>query len=311
VHAVDDRPAVCALAAREVVAARHLTSVLDALHAAGLAPLVIKGAALAAYYPEPWMRPRRDDDLLVRADRFERAGEVLLALGYRRQPQSPGPEVLGQAHFTRPSPAGPHHVDLHWRLLVPPAFDGLPGVDDLLARSVPLPGFGLHARAPHPVDALLHAAAHHVAHHATATDRRWWLDIDALVTRFTSREWRDAAAAARRAGVARIVGVELARTREHLGTPMPDDLVTALCAVTGEPSAAHLRAGGRLHRWWLEIRHGRHGVWAAIRARAFPASAYMTARYGVPSALVPIAYGWRLGAGGARWMYEALSRRGH
>jgi hypothetical protein len=55
-----------------------LGEILAALDAGGIAPLVLKGGALAyLLYPQPGLRPMRDLDLLVCRDEAERAEEVL------------------------------------------------------------------------------------------------------------------------------------------------------------------------------------------------------------------------------------------
>src|SRR5262245_40825590 len=54
-------------AAVDVVRRQELGRLLDAFARAGIPVVVLKGAALAcSTYPEPWLRPREDTDLLVR-----------------------------------------------------------------------------------------------------------------------------------------------------------------------------------------------------------------------------------------------------
>lgn len=298
------------LVAHDLLATARLRRVIEALHDTGIVVAVLKGAALGALYPEPWMRPRHDDDLLVRPADFERAGDTLLRLGYVRQPQSPGPEVTGQAHYRHQSRLGTHHVDLHWRLLVPPAFWQLPEADALLGRSVPMMGLGPWARALAPADALLHVAAHEAAHHGGPARLDWLLDLHLLASRLTPDDWREVPASARQSRVCRVLAAGLAAAHQALGTPLPGGVLEDLDRVPAEPSARHLRSAGRLHGWWLEMRASPDGPWAAFRARAFPSPDYIMARYGVPRGVVPLAYGWRLGAGGLAWILEAVRRRG-
>jgi hypothetical protein len=66
-----------------------LAEVLAALEAAGMAPLVLKGGALAhLLYPRPGLRPMRDLDILIRRDEARRAREILSQLA----DASPGPD---------------------------------------------------------------------------------------------------------------------------------------------------------------------------------------------------------------------------
>jgi hypothetical protein len=58
--------------------------VVEALRAAGIESIVLKGAALAAtVYPEPGLRNFADIDILVQADRLREAEEAIAPLGYR------------------------------------------------------------------------------------------------------------------------------------------------------------------------------------------------------------------------------------
>ena len=68
------------VAAVELLRKRELLEVLRALDDAGVAPLLLKGAALAySIYPSPVLRPRADTDLLIPDDDRERLEQALLA----------------------------------------------------------------------------------------------------------------------------------------------------------------------------------------------------------------------------------------
>jgi hypothetical protein len=296
------------LIARDAVQTAALAEALDALEAAGITAVVMKGAALShTCYPAPWARPRLDDDVLVARGDFHRAGAMLEALGYACPPQNPGPDDLGQALFTRTAHGVAHHVDLHWRPCVPAAFGGLPPFDDLADRAVPL-SVGRSARGLDVEDALLLGCAHRVAHHGADDDATWLLDVHLAAARLDGGAWRRFADRALAARVARVCHFELRRAMAVVGTPVPAEPLAMLASACPEPSARHLAARGRLHRWVLDLRDHPSGPWAAFRARAFPAGAYMRARYGVPSALVPAAYVWRGLSGGARWTADAALR---
>jgi hypothetical protein len=298
-----------ALAARDSLQDAALVEALDALETAGIAALVMKGASLSlTHYPVPWARPRLDDDVLVARQDFARAGSVLEALGYVSPPQNPGPDELGQALFTRTVHGVAHHVDLHWRPCVPAAFRHLPAFDELAGRAARLP-MGRAARGLGTEDALLLGCAHRVAHHGADTDPMWLLDVHLLASRMEEVTWPRFAACAVAARVGRVCHFELDRARTVLGTPVPDDTLNRLAAAPREASARHLDVRGRLHRWALDLRDHPAGPWTAFRARALPPPAYMRARYGVSSPLLPAAYLWRGVAGGGRWVADAASRR--
>ncbi len=61
-----------------------LQTLCEALEAAQIAFIPLKGAVLRALYPEPWMRTSCDIDILVKRETLEDACRLLLARGYRK-----------------------------------------------------------------------------------------------------------------------------------------------------------------------------------------------------------------------------------
>lgn len=143
---------------------------LRELAEAGLEPMAIKGAAIAAGTPGGFaIRPMFDLDLLVRPERAERAGAVLAAAGF----EDVSPRGLAG---TRPVAAGAgfraadgSEIDLHWRP-VPQPGDCL-GVWE---RAVPAELGGAPVLVPAPEDMLVHACAHGLS--AGSTGPRWVAD---------------------------------------------------------------------------------------------------------------------------------------
>jgi hypothetical protein len=306
------RRALHALAAREAVAAARLGRLLDSLASADINAIVLKGAALAyTVYPEPWLRPRNDDDLLVAPGAFNQARQVLGRLGYDEEATNPGPEHTAQSHFAGRGDLDGHFVDLHWRPLVPAAFRQLPTYEELWRDSVPLADVAPAARAPSPAHALLLACAHRVAHHGVSEDPQWLVDVHLLSRVLDAARWDVFCRAALRSRLAEVCCFELARAVGQLGTPVPSDVLEKLGQAHGEPSARHLAAGSRLHRLWLDLgdRRGRERV-TTLLARLLPPPSYMRARYGAPWPLVPFAYAWRATAGAGRWIADAAVRAG-
>lgn len=95
-----------------IVRPRLRSELLEPLVAAGVEPLVIKGAALAGRYPEPGLRPMDDVDVVVRPDAHRVAAETLIRAGWevtRRQ----GPSYsLSLAHPALPGLPVDLHLDL-------------------------------------------------------------------------------------------------------------------------------------------------------------------------------------------------------
>jgi len=164
-----------------------LRALLDALAARGIEPLIVKGTALAySLYDAPEQRPRADTDLLLATEELDAARDGFRELGYVEQLSSGDME---QTIFRRVDAAGADHVyDVHWAPTNAPAFADVLRIDELRARSVPLPRIGAHARTICDVDALLYACVHRVAHHFDSDRLIWLADIHLLRERMPREE---------------------------------------------------------------------------------------------------------------------------
>ncbi len=150
----------------------------DALAAAHLTALVVKGEALArTVYPEPWMRPMGDIDLLVPARDWAQAFAALTTHGFTREPPPEGRPLsnawLGEAVFSLQIGAGRFLVELHTGLdkIVDRNID----LDAILGRASPAgKALALPALEDHLLLVALHAATTDFDH-ALA-----WLDLHLL-----------------------------------------------------------------------------------------------------------------------------------
>ncbi len=143
------------------VRTRVAAEVARAFEEAGVAFLVLKGAALAQLvYRTPLLRPMRDVDLLVRGQDALRAHAILRDSGF-------APKGLTV-------PRGHHHlqgmakvvdgatvtIELHSRLLRPSPFTRAVRYDDLCDRAQPLTWSGTTMRTLGREDMLWHVYAH-------------------------------------------------------------------------------------------------------------------------------------------------------
>lgn len=183
-------------AAHEGRRAHDVREVLDALAAHGADALLMKGTALAyELYDAPELRPRGDTDLLVPREHLEPVRTALHSLGFEERPSSGDEHGLRQAVFERYG----HVYDVHWSVTNMPLFDAALPFAELRRRAVNVAALGAHARALAPVDALLLACIHRVAHHHDSDRLIWLVDIALLRERMSREEhqrfWRLAAEA--------------------------------------------------------------------------------------------------------------------
>ena len=294
--------------ALEVLRRLELERVVLAMRAAGVQPLLMKGAALAyLHYPEPSLRPRYDTDLLVHPDDRDAVADTMRALGYRRATQTSGDLVMPQAAFEMTDRFGTCHAcDVHWKIANPQPFANILPIDALRTRAVEVPALGTCARALGDLDALLLACIHRVAHHDDSARLLWLYDIH-LIARGLDRQafarfTELVAATAMTAICAR--GLDLARERFH--TAIPEETMAALAARgSPEPSEMFLRSDRRkIDVLVSDLRLV--GSWSARRAllrqHLFPPATYMLERYQVSNRLLlPMLYARRIVSGAWQW----------
>ena len=293
-------------AARELAATRDVSRVFQEARAQGVDLLLLKGTALAyTHYPQPYLRPRNDIDLFVRLADVGRAEAALSSCGFDRATEADAELWTGQRHYTKASPAGAAHVDLHWRVVNPLAFADVLPFDAVWSRSIGVPALGPLVRTLAAPDALLLACVHRVAHHQDRVNLLWLWDIHLVSSRLSAAEWSrflETAASSRVLGVC-ARGLTLAH--ERFGTPIPEAARVPPGQASGEPAAAFLREGLRqvdvaradlaaLTTWRRKL--------ALVREHLCPPIAYMRARYARwPRLLLPLAYLHRVVIGAPRW----------
>ena len=296
-------------AVTETLQRAEIERALQALHAKGVRPLVLKGAALAySHYPDAWLRPRVDTDLLIRPNDRAATERVMVDLGYRARRQATGQLVSYQRLWERRDRLQVRHLfDLHTKIANPQLFADALTYDELSARAAPLPLLGPTARGPAAVDALLLACVHRVAHHYDGDRLIWLYDIHLLATAMTSEDLQDVVgrADAKRLRAVCAAGLNVAQARFH--TPVPAAVTEALTAVRrgrAEPSAAFLRKN--LTQIQVLASDLRRLPWRGrcrlMREHLFPPLASMRQVYRRwPPALLPFAYAHRIVAGAAGW----------
>ena len=288
--------------------AAELVTLLDAVRAAGVEAMVIKGAALARQvYREPWLRPHGDVDLLVRHASLPRVADTLLSLGYVQETTIDGSHVMQQAHFGRTDGQGVRHaVDVHWRIANPHAFAHALDFEELRADASRINSCG-GVLAPCAMHALLLALVHRAAHHYDNHRLIWLFDIHLLAGQLDARDWERLIALCLERKLAAVALRGLQLTGEAFGPSWPRHVPDQLAAAPqGNVSASFLDG---IHRQVdvlasdLRALPDTRSRVTLLRQHLFPSRTYMMARYQTSSRwALPWLYARRIIAGVPRWL---------
>jgi len=286
---------------------RELRRALNALGAAGVDALLMKGAHLAySHYPAPHLRPRDDTDLLIASADRDRAAEALARDGYVRVADLTGGLVHGQMAFDRPGRVGAM-LDVHWHVAARRVVADVLTFDELRSRSVALPRLGPFARGLSAVDALAIACLHQSAHHPEHDLLLWVYDTHLLVTRLTDDEMR------------RFVSLAIERGLVAMGVYALDELVRYFPSTGGralldrlgtarrdEPAAYLVEPRTALETLASDLSATRGWLPRVqlVCAHLFPPAAYMRRAYGASTLTLPWFYAYRIVAGAVRWLKE-------
>ncbi len=245
---------------------------VSALLAAGVRPIVLKGAALGLLiYRDPGLRPMADLDLLVAPDEVPRSLEVLHdrgflpseAIGIRAWPP-PAKINLARAAiqhgcgFVAPSGLS---IDLHWAALS--THCGPTSDDRFRAQAIPLQLGDLTLRTLSPAHHLVHALVHGLRFNPTPP-WRWVADAHLLITRAGALDGPSFSDEVTRRGVAPIAARALRFLGEALESP---GSLAAARSLEAQPTS-------RLDRWRDD-----HNGWPWDRPKPARVIAYDALRF--------------------------------
>lgn len=286
-------------AAAELRVEADLRTLLQAFAQAGIQPLLLKGTALAySLYPEPWLRPRCDTDLLVAEAEREKAAALLQGMRYAPLLEENMDYVSAQKSYSKTGPGIRFNYDLHWQISnTNRQFSRSFADEHLIAAAVPVSALGEHARTLSKIDSLLYACFHRAGHFSHSGDRLIWLhDIHLLCQSLTDEEAETFCAKARRLEITALCADAIAVTKSWFNT----ELSARLAALTQEKTdketfASLLKPGGRQvgikHHALLELKA--LPTWQErirfLFQNAFPPPEFMRWRYNETSPL-PLLY---------------------
>lgn len=271
----------------------QLGTCLRAFAEAGIATIVLKGAALATViYRDVALRPMIDADLLVHASDRVRACRVLEKLGYTvaRMETRRGALLEHESELElRKSGLYATSIDLHWSLFDSPYYQRRIDMEWFWRTAELAPIADQPAQMLGPEAQVLHLCGHLALHHA-GHGLLWWHDVAAVLVAHAGRiEWEALLGQARTYDLQlplRIVLIELAA---RWGAPVPGEVLAELRARQPSRDEARLfaqlsadrRSAGR--RFWSDFAGISSWMerWRFATTNLFPSAAYMRQRYGV------------------------------
>ncbi|MDZ7841404.1 MAG: nucleotidyltransferase family protein [Gammaproteobacteria bacterium] len=244
-------------------------------------PLVFKGQALAhTLYPQPWLRPRGDIDILVKRAAMPPLCRAMERLGYEKALGTDGDLVMTQTAMRRRSGGVEHVWDLHWKLSNRPALSGIISCQALRQTAVEVAVGNTIFAAPSDVDSLLIACLHLVGHHAGEVRLIWLYDIHLLVAALSGAErerFLDKAMDGPRVRAACHAAFEL--TQRYLPAERTDDLRRELDPGTGARQRSGRTYLSRLAEDARAVDKG-HRL-RFVRQHVFPSADYMMKRFNI------------------------------
>jgi hypothetical protein len=274
-------------AARELLRRAEILTVLRALAAAGVQPILLKGTALAyTVYDVASARRRLDTDILVPRAQVESARRTMSDLGYTAPLCCDGERLLCQFGVEKADLFGVEHAfDIHWKISTQSIFADLLTYDEFLEDAVLVPALGPDARSAGLVHALLLACLHPAMHHRNVERLVWTHDVHLLASRCSPGDLDRFVDLAIAKGVAAICAHGLGLARRRFASPVPDAVFARLAGRRGvESSSAYLDTERRWHHeltWNVRNLPRWRDRAVLVREVMFPGPGYMLKAYGV------------------------------
>lgn len=260
-----------------------VAQLVEALTAANIPVMLVKGAALAATtYDDIGLRPYVDIDLVVRAQDNARTQEIIRARGAEQAPAVQGfSEIFnGQTTYVLDT-LPPARIDLHWQLFI----------YDYYARRIPeawwwehttdLPLNTAHAQTLTPMAQILYLTAHAALHHRHE-HLIWWYDLARLVQKYgATLNWDDLVRSAERFGIAAAVASGLTRAVEWFDAPVPRAVLVTLGKTKSDLKSQIVYRFATARHWEARVLLGgaSPAKFASWLHHLFPSRDYMYRRY--------------------------------
>lgn len=208
---------------------KQLTGIADAFAEEGVEFLVLKGAALSrTIYPDPFLRPGSDIDIMVRPVDARRARRAMEKAGYTcNYPYFDVSErYFCEEVFTpKDGRTGIVPVEVHWSPTAFPALNENIDIDSLFHRSVPAMAGTRGIRVMDQADAMIYQAVHMIANHFDNVRLTWINDTAFLCRHLTATGgWETFRSRAAESRVGPMLRPALRMAELWTGVSIPQDL---------------------------------------------------------------------------------------
>ncbi len=288
------------LAARNVVMAQELASILRAFEVRGVPCVPLRGLALAELlYDDITARPMGDIDLLVQKEDLPRVAAILKGLGFQEMDRRPG--FARAFSYTLEFFKDRHGwviVEPHWTIAYPPFADRV-DMEMVWRRCVRGQVVGVDTRLLGHADLVVHLCFH-LVHQGSNAPLLWYYELDRLLRQEkTDLDWSQVLLVARQTGLELFVAEVLGQVKGLFDSPIPDHVVSQLATpLTPHPARA---TGTAVERRMVRLLAGEtrvdglesfallftiKGLRAKVRyavALLFPSPHFMLLHYGLSS----------------------------
>jgi len=279
------------MVANSVLKQNALIELFDAFSAAGLSSVLFKGGALAhTIYPQPWLRPRTDTDVLIRPQDLEQFSVIFEQVGYQKQFAIEGKYVSYQTTFSK-ALAGDSvmDIDLHWRINNRQSLAKAYDLDSLSLDGQTLSQLPANILVPNHTDSLLISSLHRLGHHHNEERLAWLYDIHLLASALSDDQWQTLAKKATSKKICAITLDALLNCQRWLGTAIPEPVINSLKNKQDEPSAVFLKRNLPEWRYFVADMKAMPTVSAKfglLRENILPSPDYVRQQMGTESAML-------------------------
>lgn len=299
-------------AAQELQVNPHRTAACSAL--SSIDPIILKGWVMAyGYYPQAYLRPMGDLDILINEQDARIARRQLEAIGYKLQNSNFG--SMANSQFVMSKRISDHtmlNIDIHTRLFNRPALQSLLGHSQLKAEAVRLDISQANPLAPGPVHGLVHSCLHLLAHHYNSRKLIWLYDIKLIADRLDEKQQATLLRFSEEHRIAKMLHAALVSSNQAFSLNN-NRLIEALSCQCKQqngndhPATSLLQTQNRLtmmFRDWQQLQNNRQRrQW--IRQNLLPSKQFMKNHYQFRSNfLLGFFYVWRIVRGSVRLLFR-------